>query len=43
MAIDLPALNNVELTPIVVVGIFSVFGVISGILGSLIAPWVHWE
>ncbi len=42
MAIDPSPLNKIELTPIVVAGISSVFGLISGGVASLIAPWVNW-
>jgi hypothetical protein len=34
--------NDLELTPIVVAAISSIFGLISGGLGSLIAPWANW-
>src|SRR5262245_8024109 len=33
---------RLELTPIVVAGISSVFGLISGAVGSFLAPWANW-
>jgi ribosomal protein S24E len=36
-------LEGLELTPIAVAGISSVFGLISGGIASLIAPWANWR
>jgi len=34
--------NEIEMTPLVVAAISSVFGLIGGAITSLAAPWVHW-
>ena len=42
VSIEVVNFNEIEMTPLVVAAISSVFGLIGGAITSLAAPWVHW-